>query len=97
MWSIVLQEPCVYVGILPPGDHSEVYVAPPPRVSKKDLSKVGEAAEAGRVAGLEPVEDSKSRTLEQLRRLYGERLRVAVDSEVLRATLTGPHAKVCPE
>ena len=97
MWSIILQEPSVYVGILPPGNRSEVYVAPPPRASKKDPDKAGEATDADQVATLELVEDGKLQTPDQLKLLYGERLRIAVDSGVLRATLAGPHAKVCPE
>jgi len=40
------------------------------------------------------VENSKSQALEQLKQTYGERLRIAVDSGVSRATLAGPHAKV---
>ena len=86
----------MYVGILPPGDHSQVYVAHPPRGSKKDSSKARETTEASQVASLEPVEGSQSHSLQYLKQLYGERLRVAVDSNVLRATLAGPHAKVCP-
>jgi hypothetical protein len=96
-WSIILQEPSVYVGILPPGDHSEVYVAPPPRGSKKNPGKARETTEVDQVASLKPVGNSKSQSLEKLKQLYGERLRIAVDSEVLRATLAGPHAKVCSE
>lgn len=74
-----------------------MYVAPPPRGSKKDPSKARETANADQVVSLEPVQDGKSQTLEQLKQTYGERLRLAVDSEVSRATLAGPHAKVCPE
>ena len=96
-WSIILQEPSVYVGVLPPGNRSEVYVAPPPRASKKNPGKAGEFTDPDRVATLEPVEDGKSRALEQLKQSYGERLRIAVDSEVLRITLAGPHARVCLE
>lgn len=92
-WAIILQEPSVYVGILPPGDHSEVYVAPQPRGSKKD-TKTRETADADQVASLEPVENSKTQTLEKLKQTYGERLRIAVDSGVSRTTLAGPHAKV---
>lgn len=79
---------------MPPGDHSEVYVAPPPRGSKKDPGKARETTGSSQVASLEPVEDGKSQALEQLKQLYGERLRIAVDSEVLKVTLTGPHARV---
>ena len=96
-WSIILQEPSVYVGILPPGDHSEVYVASPPRGSKKNSGKTQETADADQAASLEPVEGNKSQALGQLKQTYGERLRIAVDSEVSRATLAGPHARVCPE
>ena len=96
VWSIILQEPSVYVGILPPGDYSEVYVARPPRGgNRKDSSKTQETTEAGQVASLEPVEGSESHSLEHLKQLYGERLRIAVDSGVLRTTLAGPHARVC--
>lgn len=87
----------MYVGILPPGDYSEVYVAHPPRGNKKDLGKVRETTEAGQASSLKPVEDGESRSLEHLKQSYGERLRIAVDSGVLRATLAGPHARVCPE
>ena len=96
-WSIILQEPSVYVGVLPPGNRSEVYVAPPPRTSKKDPTKTGEATDADQVATLERVEDGKSQALELLKRSFGERLRIAVDREDLRVTLAGPHARVCPE
>lgn len=87
----------MYVGILPPGDYSQVYVACPPRGNKKDSSKARKTTEAGQVSSLEPVEDSESQSLEHLKQSYGERLRVAVDSGVLRAILAGPHARVCPE
>ena len=96
-WSIILKEPSVYVGTLPPGDHSEVYVAPPPRGGKKDAGKVRETTEGGKVASLEPVKDSKSLPLEQLRQLYGKQLRIAVDSGVVRLNLAGPHARVSPK
>lgn len=94
-WPIILQEPSVYVGILPPGDHSEVYIAPPPRASKKSSGKARETNEAEQAASLEPVANSKFQSLGQLKQSYGERLRIAVDSEVLRVTLAGTYAKVC--
>lgn len=82
------------VGILPPGDYSEVYVAHPPRGNKKDPGKARETTEAGQVAALELVEGSESQSLEHLKNLYGKRLRIAVNSDVSRATLAGPHARV---
>lgn len=87
----------MYVGILPPGDHSQVYVARPPRGSKKDSGKAQETVQADQVTSLEAVEGSKSQSLQDLKELYGDRLRIAVDGDVLRATLAGPHARVCPE
>ena len=72
-------------------------MASPPRGSKKDPGKARETANADQVVSLEPMQDGKSQTLERLKQSYGERLRLAVDSEVSRATLAGPHAKVCPE
>jgi oxalate---CoA ligase len=86
----------VYVGTLPPGDYSEVYVAPPPRGNKKDSNNARETTEAGQVASLEPVEGDELLSLDHLKRLYGEQLRIAVEGGVLRATLAGPHARVCP-
>ena len=74
-----------------------MYVAPQPRGGKKEAGKARESADAGQVSSLEPVENGKSQALEQLKQTYGERLRVAVDSEVSRATLAGPHAKVHPD
>lgn len=71
-----------------------MYVAPQPRGSKKESGKARESADVGQVSSLEPVEDGRFQALEQLKQAYGERLRVAVDSEVSRATLAGSHAKV---
>jgi hypothetical protein len=87
----------VYVGVLPPGDYSEVRVAHPPRGSKKVLSNTRETTEAGQVAFLGHVEGSESQPLGHLKQLYGDRLRIAVASGVLRVTLAGPHARVCPD
>ena len=71
-----------------------MYVAPQPRGSKKESGRARESADVSQVSSLEPVENGKSQALEQLKQAYGERLRVAVDGEVSRATLAGPHAKV---
>lgn len=71
-----------------------MYVAPQPRGSKKESGKARESTDVGQVSSLKPVENAKSQALEQLKQMYGERLRVAVDSEVSRGTLAGPHAKV---
>ena len=87
----------MYVGTLPPGDYSEVYVAHPPRGGKKDSSKTRDTTGADQVTSLGPVEGIEPQSLEHLKQLYGERLRIAVDSDVLRVTLAGPHARVCPE
>jgi hypothetical protein len=85
----------VLVGTIPPGAATEVYIAPQPSTKRRVVK--GEN-EAGRKAQ-DPVstlviQDATGRTLEELRRDYGDTLRIAVDPKASFAAITGSHIRV---
>lgn len=93
VWSLVVQQPSVRVGTLPPGSISEVYIAPQTSARRKAAAK-GEELTEGAPSSLVLVEDARHRHLEDLRREYGDHLRIAVDPETSFAAITGSHIRV---
>lgn len=93
VWSIVVQQPSVRVGTLPPGLLSEVYIAPQTSARRKAAAK-GEEFTDGAPPSLELVDDARHRHLEDLKREYGDNLRIAVDPETSFAAITGSHIRV---
>jgi len=94
VWSVIVQEPTVRVGVLPPGEHTEVYVALQ-RSAQKKAKKKGEEVVEDPVAALSIVPDATMRGLDQLKAEYGDSLRIAVDPETSFAAITGSHIRVC--
>ncbi|KAG8220242.1 hypothetical protein J3R82DRAFT_1283 [Butyriboletus roseoflavus] len=92
VWSIVVQQPSVRVGTLPPGSISEVYIAPQTSAKRKAAAK-GEELIAGVPPSLELVEDARHKHLQDLKREYGDNLRIAVDPGTSFAAITGSHIK----
>ncbi|KAF8559362.1 hypothetical protein OG21DRAFT_1594769 [Imleria badia] len=92
VWSLVVQQPSVRVGTLPPGSISEVYIAPQTSAKRKAVAK-GEELTEGVPPSLVLVEDARHRHLEDLRREYGDDLRIAVDPETSFAAITGSHIR----
>ncbi|EMD41648.1 hypothetical protein CERSUDRAFT_128608, partial [Gelatoporia subvermispora B] len=99
VWSVVVHQPGVRVGTVPPGVAAEVYVAPQASAKRK-AQKGGEAPEEpAPAAALVEVPDAALRPLEDLRRQHGDGLRIAVDHDVSFAAITGSHirpAKLTP-
>lgn len=93
VWSVVVQQPSVRVGTLPPGLISEVYIAPQMSAKRKAAAK-GEEVIEGVPPSLQLVEDARQRHLEDLTREYGDNLRIAVDPETSFAAITGSHIRV---
>jgi hypothetical protein len=92
-WSVIVQEPTVRVGVLPEGEHTEVYVPPQVGIQRKARKK-GEDVIGEPVAALTVIPDAATRSLEDLKKEYGDNLRIAVDPETSFAAITGSHIRV---
>ncbi|TFK30753.1 hypothetical protein FA15DRAFT_580399 [Coprinopsis marcescibilis] len=92
VWSLVVQQPTVVVGLLPEGVTSEVWVAPQTSAKRKAKATGQEHVETT-PARLEPITDAKIQPLEELVRLYGDRLRIAVEPDAIFAAVTGSHIR----
>ncbi|KAG2160090.1 uncharacterized protein EDB93DRAFT_1324544 [Suillus bovinus] len=92
VWSIVVQQPTVRVGTVPPGVSSEVHVAPQTSARRKAAAK-GEVLVEEAPPSLTIVENARDRSLEDLKAEYGENLRIAVDPETSFAAITGSHIR----
>ncbi|KAI0706049.1 hypothetical protein BC835DRAFT_1311874 [Cytidiella melzeri] len=98
VWSVVVQHPEVRVGIAPDGA-PEVYVAPQfgkvasATKGKKKKTEGDYGDDTNAVGKLEIIEDAALRPLDDLKREYGDKLRIAVDSERSLVAITGSHIK----
>jgi oxalate---CoA ligase len=92
-WSIIVQQPTVCVGTIPPGVTTEVYVAPQPSANRKGKAK-GEEHVTDEAYALQIIPDAKHRPLHSLKADYGDALRIAVDPETSFAAITGSHIRV---
>ena len=99
IWSVVVQQPDVRVGIAPEGA-PEVYVAPQqsktPASAKKGKKKADDedGDEGAAPTSLVPVPDAPLKTLEELKAQHGDKLRIAVDPERSFVAITGSHIRV---
>ncbi|GLB36492.1 putative B-block binding subunit of TFIIIC [Lyophyllum shimeji] len=98
VWSLVVQQPTVRVGTVPPGVTSEVWIAPQTSAKRKARAKGEEHVETTPTE-LDVVPDARNRTLDDLRSEYGDNLRIAVQPDAIYAAITGSHirfAKLSP-
>lgn len=93
VWSLVVQQPTVIVGTVPEGITSEVWIAPQNSAKRKAKAKGEETIEVA-PPKLDIVADAKIRSLEDLKAQYGDKLRLAADSEATYAAITGTHIRV---
>ncbi|KAJ3509802.1 hypothetical protein NLJ89_g5025 [Agrocybe chaxingu] len=92
IWSLVVQQPTVLVGLVPEGVTSEVWVAPQVSAKRKAQAR-GEDHVETTPPKLDPIPDSKTAPLDTLRRTYGDRLRIAAEPEAIFAAITGSHIR----
>ncbi|KIK99780.1 hypothetical protein PAXRUDRAFT_445053 [Paxillus rubicundulus Ve08.2h10] len=92
LWSVVVQQPSVRVGTVPPGVTSKVHIAPQTSAQRKAVAKGNAIAEEA-LPSLLLVENARKRSLEDLKRQYGDDLRIAVDPETSFAAITGSHIR----
>ncbi|KAF8058259.1 hypothetical protein FPV67DRAFT_1524679 [Lyophyllum atratum] len=98
VWSLVVQQPTVRVGTVPPGVASEVWIAPQTSAKRKAKAKGQEHVETTPTE-LDLVADARNRTLDDLKKEYGDDLRIAVEPDAIYAAITGSHirfAKLSP-
>ncbi|KAG5651227.1 hypothetical protein H0H81_009422 [Sphagnurus paluster] len=98
VWSLVVQQPIVRVGTVPLDVTSEVWIAPQTSAKRKAKAKGEEHLEM-LPTQLDIVPDALDRTLEDLKKQYGDNLRIAVDPDAIYAAITGSHirfAKLSP-
>ncbi|KAG9223138.1 hypothetical protein PLEOSDRAFT_155121 [Pleurotus ostreatus PC15] len=95
VWSLVVQQPTIRVGIVPNGLTTEVFVAPQPSAIKKAKAQgkaKNEVTEEDRPR-LEVIADAATRSFDDLKAEFGQALRIAVDPEEIFAAITGSHVK----
>ncbi|KAL4080394.1 hypothetical protein V8B97DRAFT_1863880 [Scleroderma yunnanense] len=98
LWSVIVQQLAVRVGVVPPGITSEVYVAPQARTKRKAAAK-GEDVVEDTPPTLQIIENARQMSLDELKHRYGDVLRIAVDPETSFVAITGSHirpAKLSP-
>lgn len=93
VWSLVVQQPTVLIGLVPPGLTSEVWIAPQTSAKRKAKILGLENIETS-PSKLDPINDPKFTPLDLLRQAYGERLRIAVEPESIFSAITGTHIRV---
>lgn len=93
IWSLVVQQPTVIMGLLDPSIKSQVWIAPQVSSKRKAVASGTDHVES-RPPTLEPVPQPKTTPLEQLREIYGDRLRLAVAPEAIFAAITDSHIRV---
>jgi hypothetical protein len=93
IWSLIVQQPTVRVGTIPPDAATEVYIATQTSAKKKAEAK-GEEIVVEHASTLDVVADAASRSLEDLKAQYGDGLRIAVDPDTSFAAITGSHLRV---
>ena len=94
VWSVIVQNPTVRVGTVPQGAN-EVYVAPQTGTKRKAMAKAEDNEQPAEVSStLDVIQDARNQSLDDLKREYGETLRISVDPEASFAAITGSHIRV---
>lgn len=90
VWSLIVQQPTVRIGVVPPGVPTEVFVAPQ---NNKTKARDGDT-EPAQVTQLDIIPEAKSKSLAELKIQYGDTLRIAVNGESSFVAITGLHHRV---
>ncbi|KAL6299663.1 hypothetical protein BKA93DRAFT_741989 [Sparassis latifolia] len=93
IWSVIVQQPGVRVGTIPPGSATEVYIAPQTSAKRKAKAKGEELEDPLLPTTLDIIPDAMIRSLEDLTNEYGDGLRIAVNPEISFSAITGSHIR----
>lgn len=93
---MIVQQPGVRVGTIPPGTSTEVFIAPQPstKASGKSNGDV-QTQEPLILSTLTIIPDAALRSMDDLKAEYGETLRIAADPETIFVAITGSPIRVC--
>ena len=80
---------------MPEGVSSEVWIAPQTSAKRKAKASGQEHVET-RPAPLIPIPTAETVPLDELVRVHGDHLRIAVDADAIFAAITGSHIRVRP-
>ncbi|KDR85305.1 hypothetical protein GALMADRAFT_52101 [Galerina marginata CBS 339.88] len=92
VWSLVVQQPTVLVGLIDQGIASEVWIAPQVSAKRKAVAR-GDDHIGSRPPKLDPIHEPKTTPLQDLHGIYGDRLRLAVEPDTIFAAITGSHIR----
>jgi hypothetical protein len=92
VWSLLVQQSTVIVGILPEGNTREVWIAPQVSAKRKATAQQSDLMPPPK---LEPIPECKDTSLNVLKEKYGGRLRIAAKPDVIFSAITGSHLRVC--
>ncbi|ESK95510.1 hypothetical protein Moror_12696 [Moniliophthora roreri MCA 2997] len=92
VWSLIVQQPTIHVGLVPEGVTSEVWIAPQVSAKRKANAR-GETHVETRPPRLELVPDAMARSMGDLQIEYGDKLRLACDPDATYAAITGSHLR----
>jgi hypothetical protein len=81
----------VKVGLVPAGQHADVYIPPHGR---KKVEEEQNATQTAGIPELEVIPNAADREFSGLIEVYGTRLRIAVTSETCFSAITGTHTRV---
>ncbi|THH21010.1 hypothetical protein EW146_g465 [Bondarzewia mesenterica] len=91
VWSLIVQQPTVRIGTIPPGVPTEVFIAPQNSQVNKAKAKNEEVEQPPQATKLDVIPHATSKTPGELKAQYGDRLRIAVDNESSFVAITGSH------
>ncbi|KAF9569867.1 hypothetical protein CPC08DRAFT_14379 [Agrocybe pediades] len=92
VWSLVVRQPTVLVGVVPHGTTSEVWIAPQTSAKRKAKAR-GEDEVTKNPPKLDSIPELKTTPLDILRGTYGNRLRIAVEPDTIFEAITGSHIR----
>jgi hypothetical protein len=95
VWSIIVQQPDVYIGTVPSWNTSEVYIAPQ-QSAKRKAKKDGDVEQEQAPPMLELLQNAHRVPLRELLAQYGDTLRVAVSPQTIFRSITGSPFRVNP-
>lgn len=93
VWSLVVQQPTILVGLVEPGTMVEVWIAPQTSAKRKALAR-GEEHVEYLPPKLIPIPEPKTTPLDTSLQTYGDRLRLAVEPDAIFSAITGSHIRV---
>lgn len=95
VWSLLVQQSTVIIGILPEEITSEVWIAPQVSAKGKTTPRSNEQSDSTTPPRLEAIPERKDTSLDVLKEKYGSSLRIAAQPNVIFAAVTGSHLRVC--